>query len=84
MLYMGSYEKRISLPFPHDGVGSDIRFVLSNGCWEHRIDDTEEHSCVVKTGHMQHTTTSDLVLYVNVWFLLTYFKLSNSIPFLNW
>lgn len=39
---------------------------------------------VVKTGHTQHTTTSDLVLYVNVWFLLTYFKLSNSIPFLNW
>lgn len=32
MLYMGSYEKRISLPFPHDGVGSDIHFVLSNGC----------------------------------------------------
>lgn len=28
-------------------------------------DYAEEHSCVVQTGHMQHTT-SELVLYVSV------------------
>ena len=32
MLYTGSFETRISLPFPYDGVGSDIHFVLPSGC----------------------------------------------------
>lgn len=69
-LYTGSFEMRINFPFPYDGVGSDIHFVFIK--WLLRAHEWlrwRTQLSVVQTGHMQHTT-SELVLYVSVWFLL--------------
>lgn len=61
MLYTGSFEVRIHLPFYKDGVGSDIHLVFIKWllrahewlCWGTQLR--------VQTGHTQHTT-SELVL----------------------
>lgn len=82
MLYTGSFEMRINLPFSYDGVGSDsfcLYQMAAKSTWVTALKNTVK---CVQTGQMQRTT-SELVLYVSVWFLLTNFRLSNSVPFLN-
>lgn len=58
MLYTGSFEPRINLPFSYDGVGSDTHFVFFQ--WLLRAHEWlrwRTQLSVVQTGHMQRTTS---------------------------
>lgn len=81
MLYTGSFEMRINLPFSYDGVGSDIHFVFIQWllrahewlCWRTQL------CCANWTYAAYYFRVSSLCKCL----ISAYFKLSNSIPFLN-